>query len=387
MKLPASHPLRLRIIKNATTTPSRQFTSTSPKLNTNNNPPQNDTKTNRPFNLDAYLQTATKTLASHPPKLLHDTLSPTPSHLLTLALVDHLPPTPSFTSPSPQGPGSFTCYPPPPPTTPLPQGHHLVYFPIQVPPSRLLPDGTDPDHGPGWPFVRRMWAGGSVAFARGWDAALRLDGRRAVCVETVGVPVGRGDKVFVEVRRRYGVGEGVVEGRGVVVDELRRLVFMREKGGGRRGEGRKVRGMFFLVSSPAAPSFSFTLRPDATLLFHFSALSYNAHAIHLNPEYARVQEGYRGLLVHGPLTLVLMLSALRFSQTQDPKLQTWVESIDYRNLAPLYVDEELKVCLREMGQGTIATPRERRWQVWIEGPDGELAVKGTATTVTTTTRD
>ncbi|KAK0710970.1 HotDog domain-containing protein [Lasiosphaeris hirsuta] len=299
-----------------------------------------------------------------PPKLLHDTLSPTPSHLLTLALADHLPPSlsPSPTTPSHVGP--LASYPPPPPTTPLPQGHHLVYFPIQVPPSRLQPDGTDPDHGPGAPFVRRMWAGGSVVFSRGWERVLRLDGRRAVCVETVGAPVLRADKVLVEVRRRY--GEGVEE-------EVRRLVFMREREAWEAGEAGKGRS----VRAPQNPSFSFTLRPDATLLFHFSALSYNAHAIHLNPEYARAQEGYRGLLVHGPLTLVLMLSALRhFSKTQD----TWVESIDYRNLAPLYVDEELKVCAREIESSAATTPGTKRWQVWIEGPDGGLAVRGTAVT-------
>lgn len=42
----------------------------------------------------------------------------------------------------------------------------------------------------------------------------------------------------------------------------------------------------------------------------------------------------------------------------------------YRNHAPLYVDEEMTICLRKL-------EAERRWDVWIEGAGGGLAVKGT----------
>jgi len=117
----------------------------------------------------------------------------------------------------------------------------------------LTPDGTDPDHAPGYPFVRRMWAGGSVRFRPGWRDALRLDGRRVVCVETVGEPVvklgsagssgvGGQEKVFVEVRRRYygGVKDGILSANAdgdadgaVMIDETRRLVFMRERRSGK----------------------------------------------------------------------------------------------------------------------------------------------------------
>ena len=135
------------------------------------------------------------------------------------------------------------------------------------------------------------------------------------------------------------------------------------------------------------PDFTFSLKPDATLLFHFSALTYNAHAIHLDPDYARNREGYKGLLVHGPLTLVLMLSALRaaLEQVKTTEAQalnslarprSYIRSIDYRNLAPLYVDEEMRVCLRRTKQ----EGGELKWDVWVEGPDGGLAVKASALT-------
>ena len=44
---------------------------------------------------------------------------------------------------------------------------------------------------------------------------------------------------------------------------------------------------------------------DPVLLFRFSALTYNAHRIHYDRDYARA-EGYPGLVVHGPLQALLM---------------------------------------------------------------------------------
>lgn len=50
-----------------------------------------------------------------------------------------------------------------------------------------------------------------------------------------------------------------------------------------------------------------------------------------------------------------------------------VKSIVYRNYAPLYVGEKMTVCVRrvkEVGEG------EEEWDVWVEGPEGGMAAKG-----------
>lgn len=235
-------------------------------------------------------------LLARPPKCYYDYLTPTNSHLLSVTLADQLPaPQDDHHAMGPGGSGGGgggRPYPPPIssdldhwtlpkihrgggalPSPPLPQGHHLVYFPPTHPSSALLPDGTDADHWPGPPFSRRLWAGGSVSFAEGWDASLLLDKRRAACVERVedvrlnwarsgagngaagGDAVGDGDgthavgdKVFVDVVRRYGpVGqdEDAVDGPEVVrrveespaIVERRTLVFLTGKAeeGGSRG--------------------------------------------------------------------------------------------------------------------------------------------------------
>lgn len=83
-------------------------------------------------------------------------------------------------------------------------------------------------------------------------------------------------------------------------------------------------------------------------------------------------EGFRNLLIHGPLTLTLLLAVL---QAYLPKSNRVIKGIEYKNLAPLYVEEELTVCGKpkiSKGPGS--------WDVWIEGKDGGLAVRGTVQT-------
>lgn len=231
-------------------------------------------------------------LLSRPPKCYYDYLTPTNSHLLSVTLADQL--LPAQQHDLPPGAGDGRPYPPPKssdvdhwslpkvhrnhgaePAHPLPQGHHLVYFPPTHPSSALLPDGTDADHWPGPPFTRRLWAGGSLSFAQGWSSRLLLDKRRAACIERVedvrlhwarpgatqgdGEVVGGhhpvGDKVFVDVVRRYGpVGgdEDAVDGPEVVrriegdpaVVERRTLVFLTgraDEGAGGRRRSRTAR--------------------------------------------------------------------------------------------------------------------------------------------------
>jgi len=94
-------------------------------------------------------------------------------------------------------------------------------------------------------------------------------------------------------------------------------------------------------------------------------LTFNAHKIHLDRQYCREVEGYRDLLVHGPLLLIMMFSVLNRNGLV-------VNDLTYRNLAPVYVNEMVNVCLAERRAGT--------WDVWIAGHlDDSIRVKGTAT--------
>jgi hypothetical protein len=118
------------------------------------------------------------------------------------------------------------------------------------------------------------------------------------------------------------------------------------------------------------------LTPTRSLLFRYSALTFNAHLIHLDKDYAKTIEGHRNLLVHGPLSLTLMLQALAGYVKAYTKGRHVLESIEYRNLAPLYCDEEMRICGMEKKTFTDGGV----YEVWIEGPTGGVAVRGTVYT-------
>lgn len=324
----------------------------------------------RPFSTAPSPSAIASSLTSRPAKHIPDALSPTPSHLLNITLADLLPSIPAPVSPHQQ-------------TQPLPQGHHLVYFPIQTPPSRLAPDGADLDHWPGPPFHRRMWAAGEVKFRDGWADKMVLDGRRAKCVEKIEEVNVKGEgnrqKVFVDVWRRYGLSDHA-ETEEWPIEERRTLVFMPKEEEAAQlktpSTPKTIKCKILLsmwkskltntCADPHQPTATYTLKPSTHHLFHFSALSFNAHLIHLDPAYCRSIDGHRNLLVHGPLTLSIML---RVISAHIPK-NTAVKSIVYRNHAPLYVDEEMRICVRKL-------ETEGKWDVWVEGPNGGLAVRST----------
>lgn len=86
---------------------------------------------------------------------------------------------------------------------------------------------------------------------------------------------------------------------------------------------------------PAAARLLRTVTPDATMLFQFSALSFNSHRIHLDRDYARAVEGYPDLVVNGGLTTLLMCEVAR----EDLGIE--VRTITVRNRAPLFCDRPI----------------------------------------------
>ena len=254
------------------------------------------------------------------------------------------------------------------------QGYHLVYFPPNTSLPSLLPDGTDPLHSPGPPFTRRMWAGGDITFLH--DVLLK--GREMKCCETISDVEIKGiegeEKVFVTIQRNIDL-LGKVRWKNCII-ENRRFVFMRDRIL-TPNPPEVVTAKRQPVKSTHEADFSQVLTLSPSLLFRFSALTFNAHRIHLDQAYCQNVEGHRNLLVHGPLSLVLMLQLLHTqlmlkSQRKSEGLEK-ITNVEYRCLAPLYAEEQLKVCLREKDDNV--------WETWIEGPDGGLAVRGTVRTI------
>jgi 3-methylfumaryl-CoA hydratase len=87
-----------------------------------------------------------------------------------------------------------------------------------------------------------------------------------------------------------------------------------------------------------------SLIPTEPLLFRYSALTFNSHRIHYDLAYATGDEGYRGLIVHGPLTATLLLDLAR-RELGDNALKNFA----FRGLTPGVCGEELHLAMRGGG--------------------------------------
>lgn len=107
------------------------------------------------------------------------------------------------------------------------------------------------------------------------------------------------------------------------------------------------------------------VRPDTTLLFRYSALTFNGHRIHYDQAYARDEEGYPDLVVHGPLTATL-LQQFALEQGAGRTLARF----EFRGVSPLFVSRGFRLEGRPAEDGALS--------LWVRGPDGELAMSATA---------
>lgn len=175
-------------------------------------------------------------LKNRPPNFIYHKLShdrSSPYRLLETALYKHLPDSVNRTLLN--QPNTPSCQ--------LPAGYHLVFFP--PPTTNLLPDGTDDQHFPGKPWVRRMWAGGSIEFRTDHRRkALTCEHKKfdlARCREEIKDAVVKGsegnEKVWVDIRRAIGLmhtsgkrsAKNAVEVEQAAIVERRDLVFMPAK--------------------------------------------------------------------------------------------------------------------------------------------------------------
>ncbi|MFN0116655.1 MAG: MaoC family dehydratase N-terminal domain-containing protein [Paracoccaceae bacterium] len=200
---------------------------------------------------------------------------------------------------------------------PVPLGVFWALNPEIVAPELLGRDGH-PRMGlyiPSLPLPRRMWAGGELHFAADISAGAMVT--RETTVENVATKEGASGKLgFVTLRNRH-IADGAV-----VVEERQNIVYRTDHV---PGSAASVPPSAPDLGAPLAET-AFTSTP--TLLFRYSALTFNGHRIHYDAAYATGVEGYAGLVVHGPMqAIVLMnLAARVFGRTPS--------RFTYRGVAP-----------------------------------------------------
>jgi 3-methylfumaryl-CoA hydratase len=195
---------------------------------------------------------------------------------------------------------------------------HWAFFNDAAASADLGPDGH-PRRGLFLPPVelpRRMFASASFRF----EAPLEL-GEVAELGSTI-----------ADIRRRSGR-----TGELVLVDVLRELT----QGG--RLRLTETQTIVYREAGEATPAVADMgaggegelWRPSAVDLFRYSAATFNGHRIHYDQTYAREEEGYPDLVVHGPFTAARLFD-LATRQAGAP-----LTIFSFRALAPLFVNQPI----------------------------------------------
>lgn len=213
-----------------------------------------------------------------------------------------------------------------------PPALHWCLAPETPAADALGPDGHAAKGGflPPVPLPRRMWAGGEIetlSQLRDGDLVTRTE-----TVRDVAFKEGRSGRLcFVT------VDHAVATPRGLAIRERRDIVY-REAAGAQTGTGVEAeRGDADAYETvwavPATP----------TLLFRYSAMTFNGHRFHYDQPYATQVEGYADLVVHGPMqaTLLMNLAATLLGHTP--------RTYRYRGLSPMTANQIFSVCGRRDG--------------------------------------
>ena len=187
---------------------------------------------------------------------------------------------------------------------------------------------------------RRMWAGGRIRARAPIPVGQPVT--RTTTVRDIAYKQGRSGRLgFLTLSHSYASGDNIL------IDEEHDIVYREDSGPGSA------------ATPPPAESWPEAERrrveTTPTLLFRYSALTFNAHRIHYDYVYATETEAYSGLVVHGPLQATLLLNLAAGA------LKTSPHRFSFRGLAPLTLPCELQ--LHNEGTGTSGT-------VWCQDQKG-----------------
>lgn len=228
----------------------------------------------------------------------------------------------------------------------LPPFFHQLYFWDPQPPQALGRDGHPmlggliPDLG----LPRRMWASGRLAFHQPLVAGIKAE--KTTTIEAVTQKEGaQGPLAFVRLRH------DIRQRHAITLTEWQDLVY--------RPEAQRDDTPPQPTAARIDEEHSESHRFDPTLLFRYSALTFNGHRIHYDRPYARRVEGYSDLVVHGPL-LAQLLMLMAQGQLGRP-----IATFDYRATTPLFENETATFCWKS-------------GDAWVRGVDGRVCMTARA---------
>ncbi len=229
----------------------------------------------------------------------------------------------------------------------LPPFWTWLYF-LPAPRQSLIgPDGHPLKGGflPPVPLPRRMRAGGGFHYES--PLCIGDSARQVQTVKDITLKEGRtGTLVFVSVQHEIFVSDART-----MVEEMD-LVY--------RDNPAPNAPPPPAMDPPGGAEWISEITPDPVMLFRYSALTLNTHRIHYDREYALNEEGYQGLVVHGPLTATLLMDLLR---RELPEAR--VKHVRFRATRPLFDNDPFRLEGKSESDGAL---------LWAVDSVGRLAM-------------
>ena len=235
---------------------------------------------------------------------------------------------------------------------PLPPGWHWTFFADITPLSGIGRDGHQAlgEFLPPVTLPRRMWASGELRISMPLCVGETVT--KTSTILSVDEKHGRtGKLVFVR------VGHVFSGNQGGDMNEEHQIVYREAPAPG------AVPPPPLLSEHEADRSRTLTASP--VQLFRYSAVTFNSHRIHYDVDFCRDEEGYDGLIIHGPLTATLLME---FAGQQEPDRQ--LRQFSFRALSPLTHIHPFSIHVRKTGGSTLS--------VWACNHLGELAMTADA---------
>jgi 3-methylfumaryl-CoA hydratase len=201
----------------------------------------------------------------------------------------------------------------------LPPLWHWSCFNPEVPTAELGPDGHPRRRPELDAFPQRMWVGGRVRVVQPLE--LDEEATRLSRVASAAMKEGAAGAFWL-----LTVDHTISQRGDVRITEEQDLVFRGATALATPGPAR---------DDPPEAEWVDGLVADPVLLFRFSAVTNNAHRIHYDRPYATEVEGYPDLVVHGPLTALLLAESARRRVGRD------VQTVSFRARAPHFANNPL----------------------------------------------
>jgi 3-methylfumaryl-CoA hydratase len=235
----------------------------------------------------------------------------------------------------------------------LPPGWQWLFFNPAARRSSLGVDGHPRRGGflPPIELPRRMWAGSRIRYLHDVPVDAQVS-KRSRILRIENKTGKRGSLTFITVEHTMLVVDEVC------ISEEQDIVY-------RDAAAPDAATVSAVQRHEEVAQWTRAVQPDSTLLFRYSALTFNGHRIHYDQRYARSEEGYPDLVVHGPLTATL-LQQFALENGQGRALARF----DFRGVTPLFVGRAFHLEGRALPDDTLS--------LWARGPDGELAMSATA---------